>query len=88
MPAAGTPIAMAAERRGAATQDRQKHLLMLAVDPLAAALDEVLSGGTNDVGHLQRRLAQALRIDAPWVASESMSSGLAVALKCLLDKCR
>ncbi len=75
VPAAGTPIAMAAERRGAATQDRQKHLLMLAVDLLVAVLDEVLSGGTNDVGNLQRRLAQALRIGAPWVASKSMSSG-------------
>ena len=52
------PPSAAVRQRVIASQ----HLLMLAVDPLAAALDETLSGVTNDVGHLQRRLAQALRI--------------------------
>ncbi len=88
MSTVGALIAMAAERGGAATCDRHQHLLMLPVDPSAAALNEALSGVTNDVGHLQRRPTQALRIGAPCVARESLSSGLAVALRCRWERCR
>ena len=63
--AAGALVAMATQSSRAATCDRSQHLLMLAVDPLAAAFDEALSGITNDVGQLHRRPAQALRKASP-----------------------
>jgi hypothetical protein len=85
---AGALIAVAPERSGTATHDRQQHLLMLPVDPLATAVNEALPGITNDVGHLRRRPTQALRGAVPCVVSASMSSGLAVALRCLLERCR
>jgi hypothetical protein len=88
MSAAGALIAMATQRSRAATCDGQQHLLMLSVDPSATALDESLPGVTNDVGHPQRRLPQTLRTASPAVVSRSMSSGLAVARRCFLERCR
>ena len=44
--------AMSAERGGAATRDRRQHFPMLSIQPAAASLDETLSGGANQVGHL------------------------------------
>ena len=93
MSAAGALVAMAAESSRAATRDRGQHLLMLAVDPSAAAFHEALSGVANDVGHLHRGAAQALRKASPCMPgcgapSASASSGLEVALRCLLDRCR
>jgi hypothetical protein len=61
---------------------------MLSVDPLATAIDEALPGMANDVSHLQRRPTQALRGASPCVVSLSLSSGLAVALRCFLERCR
>src|SRR5713226_4131317 len=49
---------------GAATGDGQQHLLMLPANPSATALYEVVTSTVNDVGHLQRRSAHALR-DTP-----------------------
>ena len=86
--AVGAPIAMAAESGSAATRDRSQHLLMLAVDPLVTALDEAVAGVANDLGHLHRGAAQTLRSASPGVPSRSMSSGLAVALRCFRDKWR
>ena len=63
--AAEALVAVAAESGRPATRDRDQHLLMLAVDPSAAAFDEALSGVANDVGHLHRRPAQALRMASP-----------------------
>jgi len=57
MAAARAPIAMAAERSGAATRDGSQHLLMLSVGPPSAAIDETLSCVANDVSHLQWRPA-------------------------------
>jgi hypothetical protein len=54
---AGATIAMATQRGRAATRDRSQHLLMLSVDPTAAAVDETPSCVANDVSHLQRRPA-------------------------------
>ena len=88
MAATGALIAMAAESSRAATCDGSQHLLMLSVDPLAAAFDETLSGVANDVGHLQRRPAYTLRIASPGAPSCSLSSGFEVALRCLLERCR
>jgi len=52
VPAAGALVAMAAESGSAAPGDRGQHLLMLAVDPAAAAFEEALPSAANDVGHL------------------------------------
>jgi len=88
MSAAGTLVAMAAESSRAAARDRGQHLLMLTVDPPAVAFDEALPGIADDVGHLHRGAAQALRKASPCDPSASASSGLEVALRCLLDRCR
>jgi hypothetical protein len=88
VPTAGAPVAMASECGGATTRDGYQHLQVLSVDPLAAALDKVLPGITNDVGHLQRRPTQALRTGSPCVVSLSMSSGLEIALRCFWERCR
>jgi len=63
--AAGALVAMAAESSRAAARDRRQHLLMLAVDPSAAAFYEALPGIANDVGHLHGGAAQALREASP-----------------------
>ena len=57
MSTAGAAVAMAAQSGGAATHDGGQHLLMLSVDPSAAAFDEALPCVANDVGHLQERAA-------------------------------
>lgn len=53
MPATGTFIQMSAESGRAAMLDSCQNLEMLAGEPLAAALDEFLSRGADDIGHLQ-----------------------------------
>src|SRR6266851_2845396 len=89
--AAGTSVTMTAERSSAATRDGQQYLLVLPVDPLAAAFHVALPRIANDVGHLQRGPTQALRGASPGVLSASISSGLAVALagaeRGLLTRC-
>ena len=67
--AAGAPVTMATESGSSAPRDRGQHLLMLAVDPSAAAFDETIPSVANDVGHLQRRPAYTLRIASPDVRS-------------------
>jgi len=81
MAAGGTAIAMAAECGGAAACDREQDLLMLPVDPAAAALNEALPGPANNIGHLQRRPVYALRLCSPGAGRVSVSSGLVVALR-------
>ena len=86
--AAGALVAMATECSRAAPRNRGQHLLMLTVDPSAAAFHEALSGIANDVGQLHGGAAQALRKASPCGTSASASSGLEVALRCLLERCR
>src|ERR1035438_2872357 len=86
--AAGTAIAMSAERGGAAACDGQQHLLTLPVHPPATAFKKGLSGTANDVGHLQKRPAHELCFCSPWTVNVSASSGLAVALRCRSERCR
>jgi hypothetical protein len=86
--AAGALVAMAAESSRPTARDRGQHLLILTVDPSAAAFHEALPDVANDVGHLHRGAAQALRKASPYDSSASASSGLEVALRCLLDRCR
>ena len=53
MPAAGTLIQMPTEYGGAAALDSRQDLEMLPAEPGAAALDEFLSRGADEIGHLQ-----------------------------------
>ena len=48
-------VEMTAQGGGAATLDRRQHFEMLPAEPSATFLDETLSGGANQIGHLQRR---------------------------------
>jgi len=73
---------MSTQRCGTAACDGQQHLFVLAVDPLATALNEGLSCIANDVGHLQRRPVHALCVCSPSPRMVSASSGLPVALRC------
>ena len=88
MSAAGTAITMSAQRSGTATRDGQQHLLVLPVDPPAAAFKKRLSCTANDVSHLQRRPAHELCCCSPCAVKVSASSGLAVALRCRWERCR
>ena len=81
-------IAMSTQRGGAAACDGQQHLFVLAVDPLATALNEGLSCTANDVGHLQRRPVHALCVGSPSPRIGSASRGLPVALRCRRERCR
>jgi hypothetical protein len=47
--------AVSAESGGAATGDGRQHFAMLSAQPAATALEEALSGGANQIRHLQRR---------------------------------
>jgi hypothetical protein len=53
IPAAGTLIAMPAERGGAATLDGRQDLAVLGGQPGAAAFDEFLPRQADEIGHLQ-----------------------------------
>jgi hypothetical protein len=53
-----------------------------------ALFEERLSCTADDIGHLQRRPVHALWVRAPGSLMVSASRGLAVALRCLLDRCR
>jgi hypothetical protein len=88
MSAAGATVAMPAQRSGAAAHDGQQHLLVLPVDPPAAAFYKCLSRTANNVGHLQKRPAHELCLCPPSEENVSASSGLAVALRCRWDRCR
>jgi hypothetical protein len=55
MSAAGTAVAVAAQRGSSAAHDGQQHLPVLPVDPPEAVFHKCLSSTANDVGHLQER---------------------------------
>src|ERR1700691_2245541 len=88
MSAVRAPIAMSTQRGGAAAHDGQQHFLMLPADPLATAFKKSLPGTANDISHLQRRSAHALRVGSsgPWKVSASR--GLPVAWRCRRERCR
>ena len=88
MSAAGAAVAMSAQRGGSAARDGQQHLLVLPVDPLAAAFHKCLSSTANNVGHLHERPVVQLCLLPPCEENMRASSGLAVALRCRWDRCR
>jgi hypothetical protein len=79
---------MTAEQSRAAAQDRQQNLAVLSGDPALTLFQEGLSCTADDVGHLQWRPVHTLWVRAPGSLMVSASRGLAVALRCLLDRCR
>ena len=52
--AADASVKVSSQRRGAAAQNRQEHLLVMPVHPGAAVINKSLYCAANDVGHLQR----------------------------------
>ena len=93
MSAAGASIAMAAERRCAATDDGVHHLAVLPAEMRSMPLEEAAAGSTQNVGHLKggpaHRFTRLLECFASLdVETVSVSSGLATACKCLRDRCR
>ena len=89
----GALVAMAAERGGAATRYSVQHFDMRPVQPAPAPFDEAGAAGANYVSHLNGWLVHFLaRFTLPRTVVEeetdSSSSGLATALRCLRDKCR
>ena len=81
-------IAMSAQRGSAAARDGQQHFFVLPVDPPATAFNKGRSCMANDIGHLQRRPVHSCFARPPCSRMVSASRGLAVTLRCLLDKCR
>jgi hypothetical protein len=61
MSAPGVLIAMAAECGCAAAFDGLQHLQMMPGNPTVAVVDEGLSSGADDIGHLQERPAHLRR---------------------------
>lgn len=88
MSAVGAAVAMTAQRGGAAACDRQQDLVVLPGNPVATAFEEGLPCTANDVGHLQRRPVYGRRIGSPVPFNGSASSGLDVALRWRLERCR
>ena len=93
MSAAGALIAMASERRRAATDDGVHHLAVLWGQMRSMPLEEAAAGCAEDVGHLKggpvhpltRLLECFTSLD---IETVSDSSGLGTACRCLRDKCR
>jgi len=92
MSAAGTLVAMTAERGRATSCDGQQHFAVLPGHPLATAFEEGLPREANQVGHLQERpvhLGRSLRRRFSFPDDNaSASKGLAVALRWRLERCR
>jgi hypothetical protein len=57
MSAAHALIEMPAESGSTTTRNGSQHFHVLPTEPLAVSFDESLSGGADDIGHLQRRPA-------------------------------
>ena len=62
MSAVETLIQMAAERGGAAAQDRCEDFQMKPSEPLTAAIEESVSRCADNIGHLQGRPRHLLRL--------------------------
>ncbi len=93
MSAAGAPIAMASERRRAATEDRVHHLAVLRGEMGSMLLEEAAAGYAEDVGHLKggpaHRFARLLEsLASAEVETVSDSIGLGTACRCRRDRCR
>src|SRR5215469_12283225 len=91
--AARTLVAVAAQDGSAAGCDSVQDLAVRPVNPAAVVLDEAITLCANNIGHLQGwpgHFFSSLRERLTWssLESASASSGLAIAWRCLGDRCR
>src|SRR5215831_17450268 len=91
--AARTLVAVAAQNGSAARCDGVQDLAVRPANPAAMVLDEAIPLCANDIGHLQGwpgHFFASLRERLTWsrLESASASSGLAIAWRCLGDRCR
>src|SRR5215475_388444 len=91
--AARTLVAVTAQDGSAARCDGVQDLAVPPVNPAAIVLDEAIPLCANDIGHLQGwpgHFFSSLRERLTWsrLESSSASSGLAIACRCLGDRCR
>jgi hypothetical protein len=93
MSTSGTAVDVTAQRGCPTVLNCVQHLQMLPLDPLPAALDEVIARLPHYIGHLNQWsvhfFTRFLERATPsgldnWIES----SGLATACKCRRDKCR
>src|SRR5215467_13369513 len=85
LPTSGAVIAMAAERCGAAALDGAHDLQMKPCDVRPAAIEEVIAGCAEDVGHLEGGPVHLVSGSAVAVEAR-VSKGLATVLRCRVDK--
>ena len=88
-----TPIAMPAERGGAALRDRTEHAPMLPRHPRAVGLQEAIAMSAHDVGHLEGwpRHRGCFSRDRRAVSGPeivSASRGFATAWRCFCERWR
>ena len=93
MAAADALIAMAAQRRGAASDDSIEHLAMHPCKVRLVLLPESVARCADDVGHLEGGPAHRLiflldRFTSLGLDTSIASSGLATACRWRRDKCR
>src|SRR5215470_10535723 len=91
--AARTLVAMTAQNSSAAGCDGVQDFAVRPVNPAAIVLEETIPLCANDLGHLQgwpSHFFSSLRERLTWssLESASASSGLAIAWRCLGDRCR
>ena len=88
-----TPIAVPAERRGAALRDGAEHAAMRRRHPRPVGLQEAIAMSAHDVGHLEGwpRHRGCFSRDRRAVSGPeivSASSGFATACRCFCERCR
>src|SRR5215831_18739552 len=91
--AARTLVTMAAQNGSAAGRNGMQDFAVRPVNPAAMVLDEAIALCANDIGHLQGWPGHFLsslreRLTCSRLESASASSGLAIAWRCLGDRCR
>src|SRR6516165_3665038 len=91
--AARTLVAVTAQNVSAACGDGLQDLAVRPVNPAAVVLDEAITLCANDICHLQGwpgHFFSSLRERLTWsrLDSSRTSSGLAIAWRCLGDRCR
>ena len=88
MAAVGAAVTVTTQRSGPAARDSKQDLAVLKGDPAMAAVQEGVSCAADDIGHLRRRPVQLRAVRPRGSMRVSASRGLAVALRCRLDRCK
>src|SRR6266699_993865 len=93
IPTARALVAMPAENRGTAARNRAQYFPMGPMEPAEVAVDEAIALGANDIGHLEEGpshffLSLRDRLTLSRLEICSWSSGLGMACRCLVERCR